>query len=102
MKFHNPSIVSDTDFGRLLKLKRDENTALRHYGEMWKVEAVRRGAEITRRLTRDVEREKEIFFAGTGFQMGDLKFGKTLTTIQSRLPRILFTKPGSCLTGFGP
>ena len=102
MKLPASPNVSEKDFERLLKLKRAESTALRHYGEMWKVEAVRRGAEITRRLTRDVEREKEIFFAGTGFQMGDLKFGKTLTTIQSRLPRILFTKPGSCLTGSDP
>ena len=44
MKFHNHPIVSDTDFGRMLKLKRDENTALRHYGEMWKTVAVRGGA----------------------------------------------------------
>ena len=28
----------------MLKLKRDENTALRHYGEMWKTVAVRGGA----------------------------------------------------------
>ena len=44
----------------MLKLERAENTALRHYGEMWKAEAVRRGAEITRLLTRNVEREKEM------------------------------------------
>jgi len=44
----------------LLKLERDENTALRHYGEMWKAEAVRQESEITRLLTRDIEREKEM------------------------------------------
>ena len=60
MKFHNPSIVSDTDFERLLKLERGENTTPRHYGEMWKAEAVRRGAEITKLLTRDVERKKKM------------------------------------------
>ena len=60
MKFHNPSIVSDTDFGRLLKLKRDENTALRHLVEILNAVAVRREVEITRVLTRDVEREKEM------------------------------------------
>ena len=43
----------------MLKLERAENTALRHYGEMWKAVAVRRGAEITRVLTRNVEQEKE-------------------------------------------
>ena len=57
MKFHNPSIVSDTDFGRLLKLKRDENTALRHLVEILNAVAVRQVAEITRLLTRDVERK---------------------------------------------
>ncbi|MEI6326412.1 MAG: hypothetical protein WCO91_13250 [Gemmataceae bacterium] len=44
----------------MLKLERDENTALRHYGEMWKAEAVRQESEITRLLTRDIEREKEM------------------------------------------
>ena len=60
MKLLAPPIVSEKDFERLLKLERAENTALRHYGKMWKAEAVRRGAEITRLLTRDVEREKEM------------------------------------------
>ena len=59
MKLPAPPNVSEKDFERLLKLERAENTALRHYGEMWKAEAVRRGAEITRLLTRNVEREKE-------------------------------------------
>ena len=30
MKLPAPPIVPDTDFGRLLKLERAENTALRH------------------------------------------------------------------------
>ena len=60
MKLPAPPNVSEKDFERLLKLERAENTALQHYGEMWKAEAVRRGAEITRLLTRDVEREKEM------------------------------------------
>ena len=60
MKLLAPPIVSEKDFERLLKLERAQNTTLRHYGEMWKAEAVRRGAEITKLLTRDVEREKEM------------------------------------------
>ena len=44
MKLPAPPNVSEKDFERLLKLKRAESTALRHYGEMWKAVAVRRGA----------------------------------------------------------
>ena len=40
MKLPVPPIVSDTDFERLLKLERAENTTLRHYGEMWKAVAL--------------------------------------------------------------
>ena len=60
MKLPAPPNVSEKDFERLLKLERAENTTLRHYGEMWKASGFRRGAEITRLLTRDVEREKEM------------------------------------------
>ena len=44
MKLPAPPNVSEKDFERLLKLERAQNTTLRHYGEMWKAEAVRRGA----------------------------------------------------------
>ena len=44
----------------MLKLERDENTALRHYGEILKGSGFRQESEITRLLTRDVEREKEM------------------------------------------
>ena len=60
MKLPAPPNVSEKDFGRLLKLERDENTALRHLVEILNAVAVRREAEITRLLTRDVEREKEM------------------------------------------
>ena len=43
----------------MLKLERAENTALRHLVEILNAVAVRRGAEITRLLTRNVEQEKE-------------------------------------------
>jgi transposase len=60
MKLPAPPIVSEVELGPLSKNARKHFTALRHYGEMWKAEAVRRGGEITRLLTRDVEREKEM------------------------------------------
>jgi len=58
MKLPAPPIVSDTDFERLLKLERDDNTALRHLVEILQASWYRQEAEITRLLTRDVEREK--------------------------------------------
>ena len=60
MMVHNHPIVSDTDFRRMLKLKRDENTALRQLVEILNAVAVRQVAEITRLLTRDVERKKKM------------------------------------------
>ena len=60
MKLPAPPNVSEKDFERLLKLERAENTALRHYGERWKASGFRQESEITRLLTRDVEREKEM------------------------------------------
>ena len=60
MKFHNPPIVSEVKLGPLSKNARKHFTTLRHYGEMWKASGFRQESEITRLLTRDVEREKEM------------------------------------------
>ena len=60
MKLPAPPIVSDTDFLRLFKLERAENTALRHLVEILKASGFRQETEITRLLTRNVEREKEM------------------------------------------
>ena len=60
MKFHNPPIVSEKDFESFPKWVGDLFTTRRLSVEILNAVVDRQEADITRLLTRDVEREKEM------------------------------------------
>ena len=60
MKLPAPPNVSEKEFERLPKLERDLFTTRRLSVELLNAVADRQEAEITRLLTRNVEREKEM------------------------------------------